>query len=91
MIWVLTSFAIIGFIIAVGYGVGRSGIAGPGSQHSLNRVAFFVATPALLFTVLANADLHVVFSALLLTSARAVAVAAVPHLVLARVLVRRHV
>jgi malonate transporter len=91
MIGVLTGFAIIGFIIAVGYGVGRSGIAGPGAQHSLNRIAFFVATPALLFTVLAKADLHVVFSAFLLASASAVAVAAILYLVVARVLFRRPV
>ncbi|OUE24414.1 AEC family transporter [Clavibacter michiganensis] len=91
MIGVLTGFAIIGFIIAVGYGVGRSGIAGPGAQHSLNRVAFFVATPALLFTVLAKADLDVVFSAFLLASASAVAVAAILYLIVARVLFRRPV
>jgi len=59
---VLIGFAIIAFVILVGYVTGRSGIGGPGAQGTLNRVAFFVTNPALLFTVLAKADLHVIFS-----------------------------
>lgn len=59
---ILVGFAIIAFVILVGYVVGRTGVAGPGSERALNRVAFFVANPALLFTVLAHADIHIVFS-----------------------------
>jgi malonate transporter len=59
---ILIGFAIIAFVILVGYVVGRTGVAGEGSQRALNRVAFFVANPALLFTVLATADMHIVFS-----------------------------
>ncbi|MFZ4895515.1 AEC family transporter [Plantibacter sp. Mn2098] len=59
---VLTGFAIIGVVILVGYIAGRLEIGGPTTPHVLNRVAFFVTNPALLFTVLVTADLHEVFS-----------------------------
>ncbi|MET3509044.1 AEC family transporter [Plantibacter flavus] len=59
---VLTGFAIIGTVILVGYLAGRLEVGGPTTGHVLNRVAFFVTNPALLFTVLATADLHEVFS-----------------------------
>ena len=49
---VLIGFAIIGFVILVGYAVERFGIAGADVGRVLNRMAFFIATPALLFTVL---------------------------------------
>ncbi|MCX7522930.1 AEC family transporter [Microbacterium sp. STN6] len=74
---VLTGFAIIAFVILVGYLVGRTSIGGPAAQGTLNRIAFFVTNPALLFTVLAKADLHVIFSsfvAVALISALVVAV-----------------
>jgi malonate transporter len=47
---VLIGFAIIGFVILVGYVIERAGIAGPEGGRVLNRVAFFVATPAFLCT-----------------------------------------
>ncbi|HEV7167081.1 MAG TPA: AEC family transporter [Micrococcaceae bacterium] len=59
---VVTGFAIIIFIILVGYVTGRTGIGGPAAESVLNRIAFFVTSPALLFTVLAKADLRLVFS-----------------------------
>jgi malonate transporter len=64
---VLIGFAIIGFVILVGYVIERAGIAGPEGGRVLNRVAFFVATPALLFTVLVHADVRVFFSPFLAT------------------------
>jgi malonate transporter and related proteins len=59
---VVTGFAIITFIILVGYVAGRTAVGGPGAESVLNRIAFFVTSPALLFTVLAKADLRLVFS-----------------------------
>ena len=35
-----------------GYLVGRLGVLGPNAPHVLSRLAFFVLSPALLFTVL---------------------------------------
>lgn len=69
MAGVLIGFAIIGAVIAVGYLVGRLGILGPHAEFVLGRFAFFVLSPALLFTVLAEADARQLFSALLPVSA----------------------
>jgi len=64
---VLVGFAIIGFVILVGYVVGRFEIAGAGAGPALNRLTFFVATPALLFTVLVHADVRLFASPFLIT------------------------
>jgi len=66
---VLIGFAIIGAVIAVGYLVGRVGVLGPHAEFILGRFAFFVLSPALLFTVLAEADAAKLFSSLLPVSA----------------------
>ena len=66
---VLTGFAIIGSVIVTGYIVGRLDILGPNARFVLSRIAFFVLSPCLLFTVLADADVHVLFSSLLVVSA----------------------
>jgi hypothetical protein len=86
---VLIGFAIIGFVILVGYVVQRFGIGGPEARQVLNRMAFFVATPALLFTVLAHADVSVLLSSFLLTVLCSVVVGALIYLVAARVFFRR--
>ena len=76
MAGVLIGFGIIGAIIAVGYLIGRTDLLGPGAGRVLGRLAFFVLSPCLLFTVLARSDVHTLFSSLLLVSAvAAVAVA----------------
>lgn len=68
MLGVLTGFAIIAVVVLVGYLVSRFDIAGANARHVLNRLAFFVATPALLFHTLADADVHLIFSSLLLVA-----------------------
>ncbi|MEV5809412.1 AEC family transporter [Streptomyces parvulus] len=73
---VLTGFAVIAVVIAVGYVLGLRGHLGPQGREVLTRLAFHVASPALLFTTLATADLSVVFSSrLLVTALSTVAVA----------------
>ncbi|TKV27279.1 AEC family transporter [Arthrobacter sp. NamB2] len=62
MLGVLGGFAVVGAVILVGYVAGRLAIGGPQAGAALNQVAFFVTNPALLFTVLADADLGSVFS-----------------------------
>ncbi|MGW0813613.1 AEC family transporter [Streptomyces viridiviolaceus] len=75
---VLTGFAVIAVVIAVGYALGRGGHLGDQGREVLTRLAFHVASPALLFTTLAGADLSVVFSSrLLVTALSTVAVAGV--------------
>ena len=88
---VLIGFAIIAAVVAVGYLVGRSGILGPGSGPVLSRLAFFVLNPALLFTVLADADLAALFSALLPTAAVVLGLNLVAYAVIALVAWRRPV
>ncbi|CAL9561741.1 AEC family transporter [Streptomyces sp. enrichment culture] len=73
---VLTGFAVIAVVIGVGYLLGLRGHLGPQGREVLTKLAFHVASPALLFTTLATADLSVVFSArLLVTALSTVAVA----------------
>lgn len=89
MAGVLTGFGIIAFVILVGYVAGRFGIGGPTAPFVLNRVAFFVTNPALLFVTLAHADLRVVFSTQLLVAAVAALVSAGLFLLLSRLFFRR--
>lgn len=91
MLGVLTGFAIIAFVIAVGYAVGRIGIGGPQAGYTLNRLGFFVANPALLFTVLAKEDVRSVVSGVGLTANVAAVVTGAIFLVLSRLFFRRTV
>ncbi|MFC8846370.1 MULTISPECIES: AEC family transporter [unclassified Micromonospora] len=86
---VLTGFAVIGAVIGVGYLVGRLGVLGPGAATVLSRVAFFVATPALLFDTVAHADLREVFSAALVVTVAGTTVVATVFVLVARLLWRR--
>lgn len=72
MIAIITGFAMIAFAIGVGWVLGRCRVIKPEDRFTLNKVAFYAASPALLFTVLAKADLAEVFSKSLATHAVAV-------------------
>lgn len=89
MTGVLVGFAIIGFIIAVGYLVGRLGILGANAGFVLNRVVFFVLSPCLLFTVLESAKVSVLFSSLLVVSLVAALTVFVAYTLVARFVWRR--
>lgn len=91
MIGVLTGFGIIAAIILVGYAVGRAGVLGDQGRFVLGRVAFYVLAPALLFTVLADADVHVLFSSLLPVSLIAAAVVGLAFALVARLVWKRPV
>jgi len=73
---VLTGFAVIAVVIGVGYVIGLRGYLGDQGREVLTKLAFHVASPALLFTTLAKADLSVVFSSRLLVTALSTAGAA---------------
>jgi predicted permease len=73
---VLSGFAVIAVVIGVGYLIGRRGYLGDGGREVLTKLAFHVASPALLFTTLAGADLSVVFSDRLLVTAMSTAAVA---------------
>ena len=88
---VLVGFAIIAFIIAVGYLVGRLGILGPHAGFVLNRIVFYVLSPCLLFTVLESAKVAELFSSLILVSLLAAVICFVVYIAIARFVWRRPV
>jgi malonate transporter len=85
----LGGFAVVGAVIFVGYIAGRLSIGGPQAGFALNQVAFFVTNPALLFTVLAGADLGAVFSEYVPIALISSLVIAALYLVISRFLFRR--
>lgn len=84
MAGVLSGVALVAVVIAVGYVLGRTGVLGPGADTVLARLAFFAATPALLFVTLVGADPTVVFSASALVNVIVAAVLASIYAVVAR-------
>jgi predicted permease len=73
---VLAGFAALAAVIAVGWVVGRTRIVGAGAEGVLSQVSFFVATPALLFLTLSQADATAVLSYALVGSAGSAALVA---------------
>ncbi len=63
MTGVLAGFTIVGIVVLAGYVAGRLGVGGPTAPEALSQAAFFVTNPALLLTVLAQADIAEIFSA----------------------------
>ena len=56
MVGVFSGFAVVWAVILVGFFVGKKGILGPDARLTLNRLTFFVASPALLFKTLSESD-----------------------------------
>lgn len=73
---VLEGFATIAIVIGVGTLLAHTGLLDAHAQRTLSKLAFYVASPALLFSVLFEAHPAEVFSAPLLTQVCAVAVTA---------------
>lgn len=73
---VLGGFGALAAVIAVGWVVRRTGVLGADAPAILSRLSFFVATPALLFLTLGEADTHVVLSAGLVGTAGSAVVTA---------------
>jgi predicted permease len=88
---VLTGFAIIGVVIVIGYFVGRSGLLGSDPHFVLSRIVFFVLSPCLLFNILAEADVHKLFSRLLGISAIAAIVSCLLFFGVSRLVWRRSI
>jgi hypothetical protein len=89
MIGVLEGFSIIWVVILVGYLVGRTGVLGEQGRHVLSRVTFFVASPALLFTTLADSDPASVLGPMLWVAALSAALTAVAYYLVTAGLLRR--
>ena len=86
---VLTGFVVVGLAIVVGYILGRIDLLGAHARPVLSRLTFYVLSPFLLFTVLAQADVAVLFSALLSVSAISAVVVITVQALLARLVWRR--
>ncbi|WP_427895875.1 AEC family transporter [Kribbella sp. GL6] len=86
---VIGAFAALVAVAVLGYVVGVAGVLRSQDELVLSRLAFFVATPALLFTTVARADLRSIFSAVLVTNLVSLFVVQVVFLLIAVVLWRR--
>ncbi|WGD37507.1 AEC family transporter [Lysinibacter sp. HNR] len=84
MFGVLVGFSIIFTVIAVGFIAGKINLITPEQRPVLNRVAFYIATPALLFTVLSRADVHVLVSPVMGVYLLSVVIAGGLYLLLSR-------
>ena len=89
MLGVLAGFATIGLIVGLGILLAQLGILDATAQRVLNRVAYYVASPALLITVLGGTDVHRLLSADLVASIGGVVVSATTAVLLARLRWRR--
>ncbi|GAB2663394.1 AEC family transporter [Kribbella swartbergensis] len=86
---VVGAFVALVAVAVLGYVVGLLGVLRAQDELVLSRLAFFVATPALLFTTVARADLHSIFSAVLVTNIAGLFVVQVIFLVVAALVWRR--
>jgi predicted permease len=86
---VFEGFATIIAVIALGAFLAHIGVLDVPAQVLLSRLSFFVASPALLVTVLADTDVATVFSRNLAASFVGVAVAALLYIASARFLLHR--
>ena len=80
---VLVGFTTIGAVIAVGALVAHLGLLGADGERTLNQVAFYVASPALLLTTVARADVRDVLSRSLGATAAGTAAAALVYVLVA--------
>jgi len=84
---ILTGFAIITLLIAIGFLLQKRGAVGPGfsTQKALNKISFLVAIPALVFTVVAETPISFLIGPEVLIQAIIVVIAAVMFLIGVRV------
>ena len=88
---VVEGFATIGVVIGLGVLLAQLGVLDLAAQRMLSRLSFFVASPALMVTVLGRADVARVLSRSLVATASAVLVCAVLYLLAARLVWRKPV
>lgn len=89
MVAVLQGFALIAAVVAVGWLLAHTQVFGRAEQQMLATLTFRVGSPALLFTIVADADVSVIFSGFLVATVAAVVVSAAAYLLLALLVWRR--
>ena len=82
---VLIGFAVIGFVIFVGWLLARLNVVNQEGRLVLNKTSFFAASPALLFIVLSEADVGLLFSSVLAVALIGFIAVAVIYIVVARI------
>lgn len=82
---VIAGFSVIISVVVIGYMLGRVPVLGPNAKDVLTKLAFYVASPALLFTILAEADLSMLFSGSVVVTALSVVTVATVFAVVATV------
>jgi len=86
---VAQGFATIILVIGLGYLLAARGVLDLPAQRTLSKLAFFVASPCLLLTVMADTDMTGAFSGNLLATLTGVVVAGVGYAVVAALVWRR--
>ncbi|MGP3912867.1 AEC family transporter [Nonomuraea sp. 10N515B] len=86
---VVAAFAALVSVAVLGYLVGACGLLRASDELVLSRLAFFVATPALMFATVSRADLATLLSPVLLTEVVAVACVQLAYVLVAKLLWRR--
>lgn len=86
---VLAGFATIGIIIGLGFLLAQLKVLDATAQGVLTRIAYYVASPALMVTVLGGTDVNRLLSANLIASLASVAVSATIAVLLARLIWKR--
>ncbi|MGN9843148.1 AEC family transporter [Nonomuraea sp. H19] len=86
---VVAAFAALVSVAVLGYVVGVGGLLRASDELVLSRLAFFVATPALMFATVSRADLHTLLSPVLLTEVVAVVCVQLAYVLAAKLIWRR--
>ncbi|MGP3958170.1 AEC family transporter [Nonomuraea sp. 3N208] len=86
---VVAAFAALVSVAVLGYVVGAGGLLRASDELVLSRLAFFVATPALMFATVSRADLGTLLSPVLLTEVVAVVCVQLAYVLVAKLLWRR--
>lgn len=88
MTGVLQGFATIGLLIALGFALAHWRVFDLSAQQMMGKLAFFVASPALMLTVLQDTDVHGVLSTSLVALLAAIGSVLLVHVLLARFVFR---
>lgn len=80
----LTGFFTIGLVMLIGFVAAHLGVLTSDHQKLMAKLAFTVASPPLMLTLLKKADMSHVFSITLIASAGAIVISGLTYLVLAR-------
>lgn len=83
---VLAGMSVVWVIILLGWVLGRFRVLGAGAEEVLNRLVYWVATPALLFATLATTDIRALVGAPLAVAALSAAASALTFALLSRML-----